>query len=231
MSRLAAAPVPDFDVYVARPDTAWLRRAGEPLEGLYQKGFLPYSGTKDLQNVFYSARSARVVLQEFAPTSENRRIARKFDGQFERSVRPIAEFTADEAFYAFCLSYFAQKHGAQAMPRARLETILNSGLITSVVTYAREGVPVAYVLEVEDGSMAHYWFSFYDLAYARQSLGLWLMLDNLRAAGARGLRHYYLGTVYGAHALYKTNFAPLEWWSGAAWSRDLTELKALARQD
>ena len=75
--------------------------------------------------------------------------------------------------------------------------------------------------------MAHYWFSFYDLAYARQSLGLWLMLDCIRDAEQRGLKNYYLGTVYGPNALYKTNFAPLEWWGEAGWSRDIQLLKSL----
>lgn len=75
--------------------------------------------------------------------------------------------------------------------------------------------------------MAHFWFSFYDLSYARQSLGLWLMLDCLRDAKKRGRAHYYLGTVYGPSALYKTNFTPLEWWSEGGWSRDIRALKAL----
>ena len=79
--------------------------------------------------------------------------------------------------------------------------------------------------------MAHYWFSFYDLSLVHQSLGMWLMLDCIRDAKARGIEHYYLGTVYGAKALYKTNFEPLEWWSGNAWSADTVKLKARARAD
>lgn len=232
MRFLAEAPRPDFNVYVGRPDTHWvLREAGEPLEVLYGQGFLPYSGTTDLQHIFYSARSARVVLQEYKESSENRRIAKRFDDIFEKKRVPMADFVPDEAFYEFCLAYFAQKHGADAMPRARLRTILESGLLSNVYVYTKDGAPAAYVLEAAEGSFCHYWYSFYDLAYARQSLGLWLMQDAIRAAKACQLEHYYLGTVYGEKALYKTNFEPLEWWDGSNWSRDIAALKTLARKD
>jgi len=139
----------------------------------------------------------------------------------------MTSFNADEDFYTFCLDYFSQKHGANAMPRERLETILQSGLVSAVTKYSKDSLPVAYVLEVADADMAHYWFSFYDIAYARQSLGLWLMLDALRDAKTAGKTHYYLGTVYGEKALYKTNYSPLQWWSGESWSDDLRLLKTL----
>jgi arginyl-tRNA--protein-N-Asp/Glu arginylyltransferase len=230
--KIIAPPAADFSSYIARPETIFIEREDEPLATLYSQGFLPYSSTENLHNVFYSARSARIALPELALTSENRRIARKFDGQFSKERAPLPGFNADEAFYSFCLDYFAAKHGADAMPRARLKTILSAGLITAVATYRNaEDAVVAYVLEVAEGAMAHYWFSFYDLVLAKQSLGLWLMLDCARDAQARGLAHYYLGTVYGHKALYKTNFEPLEWWSGSAWSRDIVLLKDLSRSE
>ena len=233
MKILTTAPKPDFDIYIARDDTQWVERdPGEALEPLYDQGYLPYSGTKDAQGIFYRARSARVVLPQFEMGSENRRIAKKFNSRFERERVPMTDFVADEALYTFCLEYFAQKHGPRAMPRERLETIIQSGLITNTTIYRsiRDSKVVAYVFEVAEGDMGHYWFSFYDIAYARQSLGLWLMLDAIRDANARGLTHYYLGTVYGEKALYKTNFEPLEWWDGSAWSGDITALKERGRE-
>ena len=222
----------DFDTYVLRPETRCvMREAGDSLQQLYALGYLPYSGARELHNIFYDARSARIVVPRFELTSENRRIAKKFDGQFTKKRVPIANFKVDEAFVTFCLGYFAQKHGARAMPRERLETIMHSGLITTVVIYQSGARTAAYVLEVREGSIGHYWFSFYDLAYARQSLGLWLMLDCLREAKASGLAYYYLGTVYGEKALYKTNFEPLEWWDGTGWSGDRGLLKERSRSD
>lgn len=231
MKILAIPPPSDFAVYIARADTRFIVRDGEPLEQLYNEGYLPYSGNRELQGIFYSARSARVALTEFIQTSENRRIARKFDGQFTKRRIPINKFAADEAFYAFVLSYFKERHGGSAMPRERLDVLLGSGLITTVIEYRQKDAAVGYVLEIESGSMRHYWYSAYDLTLAKQSLGLWLMLDCIRDAQAAGLTHYYLGTVYGTKALYKTNFEPLEWHDGTTWLHDLVLLKEKSRQE
>ena len=117
------------------------------------------------------------------------------------------------------------------MPRTRIEALFAYGIITAVITYWHGEEIVAYVLEVEDGRTGHFWYSFYDLQYVQQSLGMWLMLDCIRAAKERGLTHYYLGTVYGEKALYKTNFEPLEWWDGSEWSSDARSLRARSRKD
>ncbi len=211
-------PKKDFDIYIARPDTQWLLREGEPLAEIYAQGYLPYSGANDSKDIFYSGRSARVVLADFTLSSENRRIAKRFDEIFEKERVAFAEFIPDDYFLNLSLIYFAQKHGANAMPRARIEALFAAGIITTVVTYRRDTEIVAYVLEVESGDMAHYWYSFYDIQYVQQSLGMWLMLDCVRDAKIAGKEFYYLGTVYGEKALYKTNFEPLQWWSGQEWS-------------
>lgn len=230
--KLIPPPPQDFAVYIGKSGTLYgEREASELATVIYTNGYLPYSGAAGLQNIFYTARSARVVLQAFSLSSENRRIAKKFDGQFKKERIAASHFVPSDAFFEFCCTYFAQKHGEKSMPKERLHTILTSSLISTIITYTKDATPVAYVLEVEDGPMGHFWFSFYDLSYSRQSLGLWLMLDCIRDAKERGLTHYYLGTVYGEKALYKTNFEPLEWWDGKQWSADIRSLKELGRAD
>lgn len=207
------------------------REASDSLAEIYDRGYLPYSGAQEAKDTFYMARSARVDLQKFERTSENRRIAKKFEAGFERQRVPLSEFNTTEAFLRFCLDYFAARHGEKTMPKERLEYILQVGLISHVTEYRDAEKTVAYVLEAEDGDMAHYWFSFYDLSLAERSLGLYLMLDCLEEAKRRRQKHYYLGTVYGEKALYKTNFAPLQWWDGAKWSDNVALLKERGRSD
>lgn len=204
--------------------------AADSLTMIYHSGYLPYSGSRTVRDIFYMARSARVSLTDFALSSENRRIAKKFAGVFTKRRIAKKDFNADEAFYTFCLNYFATQHGA-VMPRERLVHIMECGLITHIIEYQIGEKIAAYVLEVESEEMAHYWFSFYALEYTKQSLGLWLMQDALTDAKERGLLHYYLGTVYGEKALYKTNFEPLQWWNGAEWIADVQALKERGRQD
>lgn len=196
---------------------------------IYGSGYLPYSGDPNALGRFYMARSARLPLERFTFTSENRRIAKHFDGIFEQEVTPARD--ADDATRTLFLEYFAARHGESVMPKERLASILATPLPLSLITYKKKGALTAAVLEVGDRHCGHFWFSAYDLSLVQKSLGLWLIQDRARTAKEGDRSHYYLGTVYGAKALYKTNLAPLEWWSGSTWSGDVGALKALARAE
>lgn len=201
------------------------------LSDLYEGGYLPYSGADGMKDVFYMARSARIALHNFSLSSENRRIAKKFDGMFVRKEIPIKKFIADRHALSFCLSYFKKRHGNRVMPRKRLMTILSSGLLSHVVTYEKNSSPIAYVLEVCDSAMTHFWFSFYDLSLIRQSLGMWLLIDSARVAQERKKKYFYAGTVYGEKGIYKTNFKTVEYWDGTEWVNDISRLKSRSRSD
>jgi len=208
------------------------REQRDALSDIYEQGFLPFSGVKNVTNIFYMARSARIDLKHFTPTSENRRIARKFDTQFARKVIPIKDFShTDKDFLYFCGQYFDKRHGKGIMPRERLVNILEGGTLTHIVVYTKGDKVVAYVFEVSDRDMAHFWFSFYDLTYIHQSLSMWLMIDALRHAKKNKKQHYYLGTVYGDKGLYKTNLEPLEYWDGKNWVNDVKKLRKKSRND
>lgn len=221
----------NYDSYTFGYTNYAQREAGDELAEIYEKGYLPYSAARDIKDIFYMARSARVPLAGWRATSENRRIAKKFDEAFEKKRIRFADFVRDDTFYNFCLEYFTQRHGKATMPHERLELILDCGLVSTIIAYYKDGKSAAYVLEVEGVGFGHYWFSFYDLALVQQSLGMWLMLDCVRSAKEAGLEYYYIGTVYGEKALYKTNFEPLEWWDGHIWKRNTALLRERGRGD
>lgn len=208
-----------------------LIEAGEAASPLYAGGFLPASADPAVHNRFYMARSIRVPLEAYAPSSENRRILKKFDGMFAAERVDRAALAADESFKDCFLSYFADRHGQGVMTRERLEGILATVLPLHGIRYRHNDTPVAYVLEVEGDDMTHYWFSCYDTTYAGSSLGMWLMLDAVRRAKDAGMQHIYLGTAYGEKGRYKMNIAPLEYWNGSAWDADMKRLKQLVVDD
>lgn len=197
----------------------------------YEKGFLPYSADPKVRGLFYMARSARIILPKFEFTSENRRTAKRFDDVFSFHSLPIREAKKDMRIRALFLDYFKKKHGDIVMPPARFDAVLATPLPLRVFVYEKDGVLAAAALEVFDKTFGHFWFSAYDLSYAKQSLGMWLMLDGARRAKENSCTHYYIGTVYEAKALYKTNLRPLEFWDGSLWSDDLARLKKLARSE
>lgn len=205
------------------------REEGDDLKSIYEKGFLPFSGAKDVYDMFYMARSVRSHVRTWEPTSENRRVLRKFDGEFTKISRSVKDVRHDEGFFELCLSYFNLAHG-NVMPRERLELILDTKLISRVIEYRKDDTPVAYLLLVEGENFSHYWFSFFKQEYMKSALGMWLALDHIREITGKK-DYFYFGTGYAEKALYKTNVEPLSFWNGTEWVHDVKLLKALCRSD
>lgn len=204
----------------------------DTLRDIYNEGFLPYSGHIDAKDIFYMARSGRIDLDSFSLTSENRRITKKLDSFFSKSIVPIKNFLySDKNFLNFCQSYFNAKHGRKIMSEERLLTILEQGPVSHIITYTKGDDIVAHVFIVSEKDFSHFWFSFYDLSYADQSLGMWLMIDVARLEKENRKKHLYVGTVYGDESLYKTNLRPIEYWDGEKWNKDVKELRKKVRLD
>lgn len=204
--------------------------AGDSLDNIYSSGFLPFSGAKNILDTFYMARSVRSYVKGYTPTSENRRVLKKFDNEFSKNILTPEEAVNSENFFTLCLNYFNLAHGS-VMPRERLEQIFKMNLITKVIEYSKDNTPVAYLLIVEGEKFSHYWFSFYKEEYIKTSLGMWLALDYIRDMQNTEKEYFYFGTCYAAKALYKTNVEPLEYWNGQHWSKDIKKLKDLCRTD
>jgi len=207
-----------------------IREKKDELSDIYEKGFLPYSGKTGVKDHLYMSRSLRVDLKKFKPNSENRRVLRKFENELERTVVPISKFdTKNTKFLTFCQKYFKEWHGIDI--NEKLDNVLNAGFVTDVVSYSKDSEDVAYVLLVQDKNMTHYWFSFYDLDLIRQSLGMWLMVNETVEAQKSKRKHMYIGTGYGKKAKYKINLDNVEFWDGKDWDNDKSRLKARAKTD
>lgn len=200
---------------------------GEDARTAYERGFLPRSNDPAVSNRFYMARSVRVDLARHEPSSENRRVLKRFDGALEESVMTREELAADGHFKALFLSYFDARHGVGVMSPERLAGILATPLPLRGIRYTEGGAPIGYALEVAGDGYLHYWYPIYEAERARTSLGMWMMLDAVRRAKAEGRGYAYLGTAYGEKGRYKMNVGPLSFWDGETWQEDSRALKAL----
>lgn len=200
-------------------------------------GFLPFTGNWELGTQFphqlhYLARSTRVNLGAFRVSSENRRVLRKAANFRLLRVAPLAdcrELIDSDAFVEFCCAYADQRFRGGSMSRERLRFVLSRTSATHLFTFVDSAANdriVAYVLVNLCGSALHYWFSFLDCDDLASNAGIFAMLSVIVWCKERGLAHVYLGTGYGAKALYKIrNFAGIEWFDANEWSSDLSELK------
>ncbi len=201
---------------------------------IYRLGFLPYSNALQLtQPHFYLARSLRVVLEQFSPTSENRRIDKKMSELLPEIILwQKKDFDKNENFQKFCLDYTAKRFDG-AMSVQRFEYIYNWPYLSHIFEIKDAGQNVlGYVFAVMTGEILHYWFSFYDLQYSRLGLGKWMMFKTIEWAKTQGLKEVYLGTCYGTKAMYKMrDFRGLEYFDGNAWNPDMKLLKQKCKTD
>lgn len=197
---------------------------------IFNQGFLPSS--REFER-FYLCRQVRVDLDEFKPSSENRRILRKCDGiEYRLLQRTQFEFTP--AWRDFCKTYADIKFGKDVMTSQRLHSLFESRIVSHVLVFKdkNSGQDVGIVtLYCEGDRMAYYYYSFYDLNYYGQNLGMYMMTTAVDFFAQRQFRHIYLGTCYSRTALYKTQFAGAQFFNGFRWSTNIRELKYLIQRD
>ncbi|HMP83643.1 MAG TPA: hypothetical protein PKA41_13160 [Verrucomicrobiota bacterium] len=220
----------DYDHYQF-PYAVWaLPEEGESPADIFNAGFLPSSRNLDR---FYLCRHVRVNLAKFKPSSENRRILRKGGGLAVKLLpRDKYDYTPERR--QFFKTYADIKFGKDVMTFERLDGLFGSPIISHLLVFTDEksgdevGVATLYV---EGGKLAYYYYAFYDLNYYARNLGMFMMTSAVALFAERGCRHLYLGTCYSQPALYKTQFAGAEFFTGFRWSNNLDELKFIIQRD
>jgi len=220
----------DYDNYIF-PYVIWAEpESHEPAADLFGQGFLP--NTHDLSR-FYMCRHVRVDLNDYQPSSENRRILRKGNGvAFE--IYPRKDFQYTRAWQNFCLYYADKKFGKGVMTKQRLDSVFSSSVCShcAVFTDKPSGEHIGLVvLFLHQPDVAFYYYSFYDLGYVQKSLGMIMMTFLVGQMKKDGYDYIYLGSCYDRRALYKTQFEGMQFWNGRQWSDNKDELKYLIDRD
>lgn len=213
------------------PYAIWaLPEEGETPADIFDAGFLPSS--RDLDR-FYLCRQVRVNLAKFKPSSENRRIIRKGAG-IEVKLVPRDKFDYTPERRAFFKTYADIKFGKDTMSYERLDALFAAPIISHLLVFTDTetgkeiGVATLYL---EGKALAFYYYAFYDLNYYARNLGMFMMTSAVALFAEHGKKHLYLGTCYSDAALYKTQFAGAEFFTGFRWSDNLKELKFMLHRD
>jgi arginyl-tRNA--protein-N-Asp/Glu arginylyltransferase len=228
MKLLFSEVTPDYAHYIF-PYAIWaVPEAGETPAQIFDAGFLPSSRFLDR---FYLCRQIRVALNEFATSSENRRILRKCEGITCRVV-PRAEFDYTPERREFYRDYAEKKFGTGVMSNERLDNLFSAPIVSHILEFRDGQRRVGDVLlYLEEPSLAYYYYSFYDLDYFARNLGIFMMTSAVALFAHRGFKHLHLGTCYSESALYKTQFRGAEFFNGFTWSQNMDELKFLLAKD
>lgn len=224
----------DYKTYTFNYATYCIKEDNSELPEIYDLGFLPYSNNVQLrEETYYLARSLRVNLSAFSPSSENRRILRKIEPLApEIEVIPIEQFDiGNSEFKAYCLN-FANKRFSEPISEARLDYIFQFKSISHVFRCSLEHKVVGYVICIMEQGSLHYWFSFFDLDRQAYALGKWMMFSVINWAHKEQMSYVYLGTCYGEKSLYKVrDFKGLSYFDGNRWDDDVKTLKRKCKTD
>ena len=197
---------------------------------IFNKGFLPNSKSLDR---FYLCRNVRVDLERFLPSSENRRVLRK-GSIFETKLYKRSDFDFNDKWLSFCLDYADTKFGNGVMSRDRILSLVNSPIVSHLLLFkhSETGEDVGLVFLFLDSSrIAFYYYSFYNLDFFKQNLGMYMMTSAVSFFKELGYDYIYLGSCYSRNALYKTQFNSFQFFNGFKWSENIDELKFLIDRD
>lgn len=220
-----------YTVY-AQPDSA------DEIPRVYDHGFLPYSDRPELgDDLFYMARSVRVVLERFRVRAEERYVLNKMrDLDLAMDILPKDEVVGKlAAFEPICLGFAAAKFHNGRFTAKRLRYITSRPYLSHIAVFRKTSdlsEPLAFALLVRAGDMMHVWYSFHRVLEAlEKNFGKYVIVRLLEHAKAEGLRHCYLGTCYGVNSRYKTDVPGTEFFDGIRWSSDRELLRRFQQVD
>ena len=190
---------------------------------------LSRQGFRRSQNVLYrpscadcsACLSARINVSAFEATRSQKRTLRRNVHLRRRATSPWAT----EEQYALFRSYLDSRHADGGMADMDVfefaamieETPIRTRVIEYRDTATRQLIAVCLTDVLEDGLSMVY--SFYDPAWATQSLGTYIILDHIEIAREAGLPYVYLGYwVPGSRKMgYKARYSGLELFRGGKW--------------
>jgi arginine-tRNA-protein transferase len=196
---------------------------------------LTHSGFRRSQSIAYrpacencaACVSVRIVADDFVFSRGQKRILKRNDDLVRTEV--AAEATREQ--FALLRTYLDSRHAGGGMSDMGLfdyvAMVEETPVQTHIIEYRRigpdgeAGALVACALSdvLRDGLSMVY--SFFHPGEDQRSLGTFMILDHIRAARLRGLRHVYLGYwVQGSDKMdYKARFKPMEALGREGWER------------
>jgi len=204
-----------------------------------------YVFTRRGKGVMDQTRSLRVDLNEFTLSSENRRILSKTE-DIKMFVHPLPCGDYHWSIHKMGKDFYDEKFGPGTMSANKIKEMMvdsektnfNHVFIYSTSEHFSEELShgfhhsdnLGYCIARNTGDIMHYSYPFYDLTRAPKNMGMGMMIKAIAYAKNSGKHQIYLGSFQRPGDIYKLQFKGLEWFDGKKWSKDVSELKELAKK-
>ena len=195
----------------------------ENIYTLYNEGFV---FTRLGKGETTQTRSVRINLKKFELSSENKRILRKTeDVKFDIISLPHPDY--DWHIHKLGVDFYTKKFGEKTFSANKIKELLTSekSNFNLLLEYKYNNIAVGYCICYQDKNILHYAYPFYDLETEINNLGIGMMTKAIVWAKEKGLEYIYLGSAKDSKALYKFQFAGVEWFDGKEWKQNTNELK------
>ncbi len=184
----------------------------DELEKLYEQGYVL---TRLPKYTFHQTRSARINLENFNLSSENRRILRKNEGlEIVKEKIPFTKYSWQIGKMA--KDFYTEKFGPKIMSANKIKELLTvkdkSGFNTLLV-YKIKNEIVGYALCLETENFLHYSYPFYKTEISKD-LGLGMMISAVNLTKTENKKFIYLGSLQRPTDIYKFQFIGFEWFNG-----------------
>lgn len=216
----------DYSKYQFPYQVYAVKEPNDSIADLYEKGFLPTRIHKDL---FYLARSLRIDLAKFSPNTENRRIFRKTD-YLSFEIFPLNQYEYHYEIGKMAVDFSKARFHGTKFTQQSVKKLFTESSMTHVLEFTDKTTEkkIGYTLcLIEDKSILHYSYPFYNTSYFNKNLGMGMMLNAINHAKMNFMNHVYIGTCYTKESLYKLQFDGLEFFNGLKWDSDIVKLKNL----
>ncbi len=170
--------------------------------------------------------SLRVNLKNYSPTSENRRILRKFNISINELSLPLINY--DWKIGKIAKDFYVIKQNEESFTSNIIKQILtnpNEFLFNTLLNYEDKGFCICFKTK----KLLHYAYPFYIEELWQTNFGMYMMTKCIDEYCQSEIEYIYLGSVHNKKAFYKLQFRGLEWFDPIknAWKEDLDELKSL----
>ncbi|NCS32312.1 GNAT family N-acetyltransferase [bacterium] len=214
----------------AFPYQVWaLEDNNEDKASLLNMGFLP---SRMKIGLWYLARSTRIDLNQFEPSSENRRVIKK-TSPYHFTIQSSDSVRINNTDLLWMRQFVIDVMGDAKVSDHAIKRMFSHHMSDVIFTWKRQDddriagmIPVM----VSGGSM-FYWMAFINTAVSASGLGSRMMLEAINWAKNDGLSYAYLGTAYSQASLYKTNFSGFEFFDGSKWNTNIDALKYLLNKE
>ncbi len=192
-------------------------KEGEDIEDLYNKGFL---FTRKAPNQLYSTRSARIDLEKFSLTSENRRVLRKTDHLvLSNHPLPIPKDKYNWKIHKIGKTFYSTKFGDATFSASKIRELLRSKHnFNLLLTYQMNSEDVGYCICMQKNNIIHYSYPFYRLDINTNNIGMGMILQAIKYSLEQKYSYFYLGSITRSTDSYKKQFKGLEIFENNTWN-------------